>query len=74
MKKFIFNLKNIRKSKGINQSELAKLMNTNQQQISKYENSVELPGLEKLVEIAISLDVTLDDLIEIKQIKENEKD
>ena len=68
MKKYLFNLKDIRKSKKLNQTELAKLVKTSQHQISRYENLREQPTLEKLVDIAMALDVTLDELIEIKKI------
>ena len=74
MKKYSFNLKTVRKSKGINQKDLANKLKTKQQVISRYELLEDSPSLERLVEIAIALDVTLDDLIEIKKIKENEKD
>jgi transcriptional regulator with XRE-family HTH domain len=67
-------MREIRKSKRLFQKDLAKSLNTTQAQISKYENLYEKPTLEKLVEIAICLDVTLDELIEIKKLHEDEKD
>lgn len=74
MQKYKFNMREIRKSKRLFQKDLAKSLNTTQAQISKYENLYEKPTLEKLVEIAICLDVTLDELIEIKKLHEDEKD
>ncbi|MFH0766616.1 MAG: helix-turn-helix transcriptional regulator, partial [Bacillota bacterium] len=61
-------LKEIRKKKGITQSGLAKLLKTKQQNISEYENQTVSPNLERLVEIAQILGVTLDELVELKQI------
>jgi len=58
----------IRKKKGISQKELAKKLSTTQQQVSKYEQYVDLPSLPRLVEIAQILGVTLDELVEFKKI------
>jgi len=63
-----FKLKEIRKIKGLSQNSLAKLLNTKQQNISEYENQIVSPNLERLVEIAKILGVTLDELVEFKQL------
>lgn len=69
---FMFNyrlkLKEVREAKGLKQSELAEKLNTSQQVVSKYElNKIE-PSVERLVELAQILDVSLDELIEFKKI------
>ena len=66
MEKFNFNLKSIRKSKNLSQNDLAKLLNSDQRVISRYETNNEIPSLERLVDIAIVLNVSLNDLIDIK--------
>ena len=67
LKNFLNRIAEVRKSKGISQESLAKSLNTYQQQVSKYEKNINLPSVEKLVEIALILDCTLDDLIEVKK-------
>jgi len=64
---FSFKLKEVRKKKGLKQEDLASLLNIKQQQVSKYEKSDYNPSLERLIEIAVALDVTLDELVEIKK-------
>lgn len=71
MKKFKNIIGRARKSKGITQKQLAEMLDCKQQQVSKYETSVNLPSVEKLVDIAEALDVSLDELIEIKRLHEN---
>jgi len=61
-------MKEIRKLKGISQQELAKSINTTQDIISNYERGKVAPNLDKLVEIASVLDVSLNDLVEFKEI------
>lgn len=63
-----FKMKEIRKLKGISQQNLAKSLNTTQQQVSKYEKMIEAPTMNRLVEIASVLGVTLDELVEFKKI------
>jgi transcriptional regulator with XRE-family HTH domain len=65
---FIFNLKEVRKKKNMKQSDLANRLNTAQQVISDYEVGKKTPSLERLVELAQILDVSLDELIEFKKI------
>ena len=68
MLKYDLKLKEIRKKKGISQNSLAKLLNTKQQNISEYENQTVSPNLERIVEIAQILGVTLDELVQFKEI------
>lgn len=71
MKEFELKLKDVRTNKGLKQSELAEIIGSNQRMISKYELGLAVPSLERLVELAQVLDVTLDDLVEFKQIQHN---
>ncbi|NCC66204.1 MAG: XRE family transcriptional regulator, partial [Spirochaetia bacterium] len=68
---FVFNyefrMKSIRKKRGYTQQFIADKLNTTSQLISKYETMVSNPSLERLVEIARILDVTLDELVVIKK-------
>lgn len=68
MNNFSIKLKEVRKSKGISQTELANLLGTKQQSISKYEQGLDTPSLERLIEFAQILNVTLDDLVEFEKI------
>jgi len=61
-------IKEIRKKKGVSQNSLAKSLNTKQQVVSRYERQESSPSLDRLVEIAQVLGVTLDELVEFKQI------
>ncbi len=66
-----FKMKEIRKTKGITQESLAKSIGSSQAKISNYERGEIPPTLDKLVEIAAALDVSLDELVEMKQIHSN---
>lgn len=65
MKNYKLKLKEVRQNKKISQTELAKLINIDRTVISHYEHSRRFPSLERLVQIAKVLNVTLDDLVEI---------
>lgn len=68
MNNFSIKLKEVRKSKGISQTELANLLGTKQQSISKYEQGLDTPSLERLIEFAQILNVTLDELVDFERI------
>jgi transcriptional regulator with XRE-family HTH domain len=65
---FDLKIKEIRKKKGLSQRKMANILNTTQQQVSKYETLVDAPSLNRLVEIAQILGVSLDDLVKFKKI------
>lgn len=69
MSNYSIKLKEAREKKKIKQSEIASILNTTQQTISSYENGIRKPSLDRLVELAQILDVTLDELIEFKKIQ-----
>lgn len=69
MTNYRIKLKEVRKEKKISQTELAKMINSDQRVISEYENGVSNPSLERLVQLAQMLDVSLDELIEFKRIQ-----
>lgn len=62
-------LQEVRKNKKLKQSDLAAILNTKQQIISDYETGKATPSLDRLVEFAIILDVSLDELIQIRKIQ-----
>lgn len=68
-KEFKMRIKEARVSKGLSQTELAIILNTDQRVISRYELGTVIPSLERLVELAQILDVSLDDLVEFKKIQ-----
>lgn len=64
MKSFGENLKNIRTTNKMSQSEFAKKMQTTQQRVSEWEcNKVE-PSLYNIIKILKIFDTTFEDLIE----------
>ncbi|MDY0210938.1 MAG: helix-turn-helix transcriptional regulator [Acholeplasma sp.] len=68
-KKIVLNLKEIRKTKQISQTELAKKLGISSQAVQQFENGNRTPSLERAVEIAQALEVTLDELIEFRRIQ-----
>ena len=68
MKNYKLKLKKIREEKQMTQREIAEELNVSNQMISKYENNIKVPNLERLVQISQILDVTLDELVEFKRI------
>ncbi len=56
-------LKEIRKSKGIKQKEIAKELNISQSAISDYENGKLEPSIESLIKMANFLDCSVDKLV-----------
>ncbi len=68
MKDYELKLKDVRKNKKLTQNDLAKKLNVPQQRISEYETGTITPSLDRLIELAQILDVTLDELIEFKKI------
>ena len=59
----------MREKKNISQGDLAKLLNVSRQAISKFERGEKVPSIERAVEIAQALEITLDELIEFKKIQ-----
>lgn len=57
------NLKNIRESKGLTQKEVADKLGIFVQSYSRYENTDQEPKLNRVVEIANILNVSLDELV-----------
>jgi len=56
-------IKEIRTQKNITQKEIADALGMTYQQYQKIENSVNIPGLDKIVKIALYLNVRLDDIV-----------
>ncbi len=57
------NLKNLRKSKGLSQEELAIRLNVVRQTISKWEQGLSVPDSEMLIRIAEKLDTSVNVLL-----------
>ncbi len=64
------NIKNLRKSKGISQEELAIKLNVVRQTISKWENGLSVPDSEMLIALAEELDTSVSVLLG-ETVKEN---
>ena len=72
MNNFAENLKNLRKSKNLTQSELAEKLFTSPQTISRWESGDGEPSLDLLISLAEILDVSADRLISGKSVPEPE--
>ena len=60
---FAENLKQIRKEKGFSQEELAEIMNVSRQAVSKWEQGIGYPEVEKLLLLSSRLNISLDSLM-----------
>lgn len=60
---FARNLKYTLKEKGYSQNDLARESGVSQQAISRYVNKERVPAVDKLIAIAATLNVDVDDLI-----------
>jgi transcriptional regulator with XRE-family HTH domain len=71
---FADNLKSIRKERHISQEELAEIMGVSRQAISKWEQGIGYPEVEKLLVLSKELNVSLDYLmLEEMKLSENNK-
>ena len=67
---FAENLKQLRKEKQLSQEELAEILDVSRQAVSKWEQGIGYPEVEKLLLLASKLRVSLDSLMET-EIKQN---
>ncbi|MBQ2813121.1 MAG: helix-turn-helix transcriptional regulator [Clostridia bacterium] len=58
-------IKDLREDNDIKQSSIAKLLQTTQQQISKWETGVQMMGVDKYIKLAQFYNVSLDYLLGI---------
>ena len=56
-------IKEVRKSKGLTQHDMAVRMNIKQQTYQSIESDKNTPGIDKLVEISKILECSIDDLV-----------
>lgn len=61
---FAENLKQIRKGKNISQEKLAELLEVSRQAVSKWEQGIGYPEVEKLLLLSKELNISLDSLME----------
>ena len=62
----------LRKQKGLSQEELANRLNVSRQTVSKWEVGESTPDMEKLVAISELFDISLDELVLDKAVKNEE--
>ena len=67
---FAENLKQIRKEKQLSQEELAEILDVSRQAISKWEQGVGYPEVEKLLLLSSKLNISLDSLMSTEIVKE----
>ena len=67
------NLKLIRKSKGLTQEKLARMINLNQRQLTRIENGISFVSSEVIEKLVIALNIELKDLFDF-EIKDNTED
>lgn len=63
-------LKNIRKKLGLNQSQIAKILNTTQHTISNYEKGKTQPSIEDIIKLSEYFKISSDELLGISKIKD----
>ena len=56
-------LKDIREDRDMTQSEIAKLLHTTRQQVSKWETGVQMMGVDKYIALAKFYNISLDYLL-----------
>lgn len=69
--RFADNLKQLRKEKGLSQEELAELLDVSRQAVSKWEQGLGYPEVEKLLLLSNRLHVSLDSLLSTEVAGEN---
>ena len=57
------NIRNLRKSRGLSQEELAARLHVVRQTISKWENGLSVPDSEMLIKLAAVFEVSVSDLL-----------
>ena len=62
----------IRKSKGLTQTELGKRIGVSQRIIHHYENKADYPPTQKLIELTRALDMSIDELLGLSDNGDNE--
>lgn len=67
--RFAENLKNLRTSKGLTQTQLAKRLWLNKSIISAYENETRTPSLEVLIKLSNEFNVSIEYLLGIEREK-----
>ena len=60
MRCFMIRLKDMREDRDLNQADIAKILNTTQEQISKWERGVQLMGIDKYMILAEYYNVSID--------------
>ena len=70
-KNYIYTNQEIRENRDINQQEIAELLNTTQQQYSKYELGVQLIPIDRLNMLADFYNTSIDYLVGRTQMKED---
>jgi len=65
------NIKKLRKNKGWTQEQLAKHLGVSQKVVCDYEREVRKPPIERLPKIAAVFDISIEELIETKELKLN---
>ncbi len=58
-------LKDVREDRDLKQSDIAKLLETTQEQISKYETGKQLMGIDKYIKLAEFYNISIDYLVGI---------
>ncbi|MGM9947176.1 helix-turn-helix domain-containing protein [Floccifex sp.] len=63
-------IKSLRKEKNLTQEQLAQSLHVSRQAVSNWENNRNLPDIEMLIQISSVFDVSLDELLTGKELKE----
>ena len=65
-------LQSIRKQKGLSQEQLAAKLNISRQALSKWESDINVPSVDKIIDVAKALDVSVNELLGIEETTNSE--
>lgn len=71
---FAANLKNLRKELNLTQTALAEKIFVNKSMISAYEKGTRMPSLDALIQLSITLNVSVDYLLGVQRDNTNDKE
>lgn len=61
--KYYERLRHVREDRDLKQTDIAKILQTNQQQISRWETGVQMMGVDKYIKLAVYYNVSVDYLL-----------
>ena len=60
-------IQSYRKQKGLSQEQLASRLNISRQALSKWESDINVPNIDKIMDVAKALEITLNELLGLEE-------